>query len=95
MNLLDCRVSIVGASNYRTSVPGSEAPVWLCESSLSWSGEKYGADRDAVCAAQFVDGSQAIFAFGGRSAPVKREKPGKTPKFHCQRSDIVYFSSVL
>jgi len=69
----------------------SEAPVWFCEGSLPWSGEEYGADRDAVCAGQFVDGSQAIVALAGRGAPVKREMP--SPGFHVQWSKIACFSS--
>lgn len=49
------------------SLPSGETAVWMCEGSLSWSGEEHGALLILSCAGKFVDGGQTIGAHGARS----------------------------
>ena len=46
-------------------LPGHQMPVWFCEGSLPWFGEKYRTGCGAVCAGESVAGSQTIVALAG------------------------------
>jgi len=53
-------------------VSGDQAPVWICEGSLSRPEEKHGTALHAVCVVQPVDGAGQIDGSSGMSAPENR-----------------------
>src|SRR3990167_2518327 len=54
------------------SVSGAQAPIWICEGSLSRPEEKHGAALHAVCAIQPVDGAGQTDGSAGMNAPENR-----------------------
>lgn len=57
-------------------IPGDQAPVRLCDDSLSWLGQEHGATERAVCAVESVDGVGSYKRYG-RGAPVACKNEGK------------------
>lgn len=72
------------AGQGRTSVSGDQAPVWLCESALSWADEKHCSTDHAVCAVEPLDGSKTADEY----RRVTRVTPGaglQSPTYQCGR----------
>lgn len=58
-------------------VPGDQAPVRLCEDSLSWLGQEHSTTDHVVCAVEPVDGAPAVIERCGRGAPIARKNRAK------------------
>jgi IS5 family transposase len=69
-------------SNIRSD---EQAPVWLCESALSWADEKHCSTDHAVCSVEPLDGSKTADGYG-RVTRVTRGAGLKSPTKQCRRA---------
>lgn len=78
------RLQSADTSQGRTSFPGDQESVWLCESTVSWADEKHGSVNHAVCPLKPLDGLKAADGYG-QVTRITQRNGLRSPTTRCAR----------